>query len=40
VTAYNCYLHDSADPRRREECLRALAHRPAGATIISSLIPD
>jgi hypothetical protein len=40
VTAYNCYLRDSADPRYRKECLRALAHRPASAMIFYSLIPD
>jgi len=40
ITAYNCYLRSSGKAVYREECLRALAHGPAGAMIFYSLIPD
>ncbi len=40
ITAYNCYLRDSGKAIYREECVRALEHRPHGSMIFYSLVPD
>jgi hypothetical protein len=40
VTAYNCYLRDSAKSIYRDECMRALANHPRSSMIFYALIPD
>ena len=40
ITAYNCALRFSADPKFDQECRRALQHPKPSATVFYSLVPE